>query len=202
MCYKVDIVGNDNFKTSNWSGGKTTELYIYPKDSIYKSLDFKWRLSSAAVELEHSIFTKLPNITRYICTLNGNLSIKHTNESLINLSPFEIYKFQGDLDTESFGKVTDFNLMVSAGCEGYLTSITLDNTLSFSSFSCDKLYNQINEAFFSPTDSFSISIDKEKKLTINKNTLVLLTIPYGNSINITIHSDKKINVLRSTMLVL
>lgn len=201
MNYKIDIIENINFKTSNWSGGKTTELYIYPKDSVYKNLDFNWRISSATVELDHSTFTKLPGITRYICTLNGNLSIKHNNENLINLLPFHIHKFQGDSDTESFGQVTDFNLMIGSGCDGYLTHINLTNSINFSSFSCDKIYAQLNEAFFSPDDPFYISIDNNNKYTINKNTLVLLTIPYGHSLNITLNSDKKINILRSTIVI-
>lgn len=201
MNYKIDIIGNDNFKISNWSGGKTTELSIYPKDSIYKNLDFNWRLSSATVEVEHSTFTKLPSVTRYICTLNGNLAIKHNNEALIDLCPLEIHKFQGDLDTESFGQVTDFNLMIGTKCEGYLACLNLGNTLSFSSFSCNKPYTHINEAFFCPNDSFYISIDKGQDLLIPRNTLVLLTIPYGHLVNVTLHGDIKTNILRSTMVV-
>lgn len=201
MNYKIDIIETDSFKTSTWTGGKTTELCIYPKDSVYKNLDFNWRLSSATVEVEHSTFTKLPSITRYICTLNGTLSIKHNNESIINLSPFQVHKFQGDLNTESFGQVTDFNLMIGPGCEGVLSSFNLDNSLNFSSFSCDKVYTHINEAFYCPNGSFYISIDNSTEYIINKNTLVLVTIPYNHSINITIHSDKEITLLRSTMVI-
>lgn len=202
MNYKIEIIEDYKFKTSSWSGGKTTELYIYPKDSLYKNLDFNWRLSSATVELEHSTFTKLPNITRYICTLNGDLSITHNNEALINLSPFQVHKFQGDFDTESFGQVTDFNLMIGTKCDGYLSSINLVNSLSFPSFVYEKPYTQLNEAFFCPTDDFNISIDNQNEFIINKSTLVLFTIPYNQSINITLRSDKEINILRSSIVVI
>lgn len=201
MSYKIDIIENANFKTSTWSGGKTTEIYIYPKNSTYKNLDFYWRLSSATVELEHSTFTKLPNITRYICTLDGNLSIKHDSENFISLLPFQIHKFQGDSNTESFGVVTDFNLMLGNGCEGSLTTINLNDKLNFSSFSSTKQHTQINETFFCPNSTFYISINKAKNIYINKNSLVLLTIPYGLSIDITLHSDVKTNLLRSTMVI-
>ena len=73
MCYTVKIIHDSDYKTSNWSGGTTTELAIYPLDSNYKNLDFKWRLSSAKVELEESTFTYLPNTNRFILSLDNPL---------------------------------------------------------------------------------------------------------------------------------
>jgi len=80
---KTKIITKDTFKTSLWSGGTTTELYIYPENSIYKNKDFWFRLSSATVELEKSTFTPLEGIKRYIAPINGSLKLFHNDRSLI-----------------------------------------------------------------------------------------------------------------------
>ena len=35
MSYNIEIIRKNQYKTSEWSGGTTTELYIYPVDSQY-----------------------------------------------------------------------------------------------------------------------------------------------------------------------
>ena len=35
MCYSIELIRKEEQKTTNWSGGTTTELAIYPKDAIY-----------------------------------------------------------------------------------------------------------------------------------------------------------------------
>ncbi len=36
----IEIIKSDAFKESKWSGGITTQLYIYPKDSDYQEKKF------------------------------------------------------------------------------------------------------------------------------------------------------------------
>ncbi|MBK5240500.1 HutD family protein [Clostridium sp.] len=71
MFYKIEKIRKNPHKTSVWSGGTTTELYIHPKGSIYSEHDFNWRLSSAVVEVERSIFTPLQGITRLVMIMKG-----------------------------------------------------------------------------------------------------------------------------------
>ena len=43
------------------SGGTTTQIAIFPSDTPYSTRDFLWRVSSAVVTDEKSIFTPLPD---------------------------------------------------------------------------------------------------------------------------------------------
>ena len=40
-----------DYKVSKWSGGDTTELYLYPENGDYRSGNFQLRISSATVEI-------------------------------------------------------------------------------------------------------------------------------------------------------
>ena len=54
---EIDVKIYNTFPTSKWSGGETTELYIYPADYQYKKRDFLFRISRATIPKEKSIFT-------------------------------------------------------------------------------------------------------------------------------------------------
>ncbi len=125
---KNKIINKDHFKTSLWSGGKTTELYIYPENAIYKNKNFLFRLSSATVELEKSNFTPLKGIKRFIAPIDGSLKLFHQDKE-IYLEPYDCYAFDGGVETTSEGKVTDFNLMLSKDVSGTLQSFFLEKTM-------------------------------------------------------------------------
>lgn len=112
------IIAKD-FKVSNWSGGSTKELYIFPENSFYGERNFNFRLSIATTESEESTFTSLPNVNRFLSILDGELFIEHENRYSRTLSKFEIENFDGGWVTKSRGKVTDFNLMLK-NCSGNL----------------------------------------------------------------------------------
>lgn len=112
---RLEIRTKEQYKTSNWSGGQTTELYLYPPDGDYASRRFAIRLSSATVEAEESTFTKLPGIERKLMILEGALSLEHIGIRKRQMKPFDVEAFSGDWDTLSRGKVRDFNLMVREG---------------------------------------------------------------------------------------
>ena len=105
MSYNIEIIRKNQLKTSEWSGGTTTELYIYPKDSLYGNRNFKWRLSSAKVEAEQSTFTSLQGISRIIMVIEGELLLKHEGHHNAVLKAFEQDRFSGEWTTTSFGKV-------------------------------------------------------------------------------------------------
>ncbi|CEM62648.1 HutD family protein [Treponema phagedenis] len=109
---RIQKYGASDFKTTTWSGGTTTELFIYPPESEYAKRNFLLRLSSATVDLEQSEFTLLPGIRRFIAPLTGDLQIGHDGKQFITLKPYELYEFDGGIKTVSIGKVRDFNVMV------------------------------------------------------------------------------------------
>ena len=63
---KIEYYTKDDFNTSVWQGGKTTELLILPTGASYKERNFIARLSSATIEASSSEFTILDGINRFI----------------------------------------------------------------------------------------------------------------------------------------
>lgn len=109
---KVSVKKNVDYKISEWSGGTTTQLYIYPENGDYGQRSFQVRISSATVDSEESEFTSLPGVKRYLMTLDGSMRLVHKDHYERELHPGDVEKFSGDWDTSSYGKVKDFNLML------------------------------------------------------------------------------------------
>ncbi|HJB34923.1 MAG TPA: HutD family protein [Candidatus Blautia merdipullorum] len=115
-----------DYKVSKWSGGDTTELYLYPEDGDYRSGNFQLRISSATVEVERSEFTSLPGVERYLMIFQGHLDMIHGEKEKVSLEPYEVDHFDGGIPTVSYGKVVDFNLMLKNGAGGRIEALCLD----------------------------------------------------------------------------
>lgn len=116
-----------DFSVTDWSGGTTTELAIEPEETSYQERTFLWRVSSATVDLEVSVFTSLPDYDRIIMTLDGTMELSHNGGKWIRLSEFRPHSFDGADRTISRGKVRDFNLMLRKGrCSGFLEPISAE----------------------------------------------------------------------------
>lgn len=114
------------YNVTSWSGGKTTQLAIYPENAVYADHDFLWRVSSASVELERSTFTSLPDYQRCISVLHGEMRLRHGDGPTIEIEPYQVHAFDGGAATESEGLCTDFNLMARKGlCSGAMESVRL-----------------------------------------------------------------------------
>ncbi|OPL08589.1 MAG: hypothetical protein AVO33_10210 [delta proteobacterium ML8_F1] len=114
------IYKDRDFRTSQWSGGTTRELFIYPEWSAYPDRDFLLRISTATVALETTTFTRLEGFRRWITPLEGELVLQGDGGTDRDLKPYEIHAFDGGESIESHGKVTDFNLMVKKGWEAQM----------------------------------------------------------------------------------
>lgn len=126
---KSEIVRENNKIRSVWSGGTTTQLYIYPSDNLYTDRDFDLRISSAVIEVEESDFTPLKGYSRIIMVLEGELEIIHKNQYSKFLNRFDTDSFSGDWETSSKGKVIDFNLMMGEKVSGTMKAIVLIDSL-------------------------------------------------------------------------
>ena len=115
-----------DYKVSKWSGGDTTELYLYPEDGDYRSGNFQLRISSATVEVERSEFTSLPGVERYLMIFQGHLDMINGEKEKVSLEPYEVDHFDGGIPTVSYGKVVDFNLMLKNGAGGRMEALCLD----------------------------------------------------------------------------
>lgn len=120
---KAYIYKEENYNTSRWTGGLTKELAVYPSKSKYLDRNFIWRLSSATVETDESNFSKLPDYDRVLMVMEGEVVLSYEGERVVRLKELEQDRFDGGWKTKSFGKITDFNLMVRKGNEGYLDLI-------------------------------------------------------------------------------
>lgn len=125
MSVNITVKNANDFKTSRWSGGTTTELYIYPEDALYPEGNFKCRISSATVDTDSSEFTSLPGVKRYLSIFGGSLEMIHGNEEKVCLKPYEVDCFDGGVPTVSYGRVVDFNLMVKNGADGKMETALL-----------------------------------------------------------------------------
>ena len=122
----IELITKDKYIVSNWSGGSTTQLYIFPFDSSLQERNFEFRISSAKVEVEESEFTSFIGYDRSLMVLNGELEIFHENQYSKKLKQFEVDSFSSDWTTTSKGKVTDFNLIVKRGFRGELNYLNLN----------------------------------------------------------------------------
>lgn len=170
MDYTAKIIRKSGQKTASWSGGTTTELAIYPEDALYSSRNFIWRLSSAVVELEESVFTALPGIWRIIMVIEGEMQLEHEGHHSIYLKPYEQDSFYGGWITKSRGKVRDFNLMLSEGWNGNLEAFCIDGEEYI------KLGNRTagTYAFYCTEGSIDVKRDEEERFNLGKGDMLLI----------------------------
>ena len=109
----MKLIQKDELYTINWSGGTSTEILIYPECSSYAEKQFKWRVSTAKIEKEKTIFTKLPGYSRRTMVLEGNLRLEHQGHHTSNLPPYAQDRYEGEWHTTSEGMVTNLNLMTA-----------------------------------------------------------------------------------------
>ncbi len=121
MDYQIIKAGS--YTTSQWNGGSTTELFIYPIPSKYATRNFNFRLSTATVNVEESTFTSLPGITRTLMVLDGEMTLTHKAHHQVKLGRFDSDNFKGDWNTSSRGKCSDFNLMTMGNTQGTIESL-------------------------------------------------------------------------------
>lgn len=123
------IIKPEEYETGVWSGGTTTQLAIYPPGASYADRNFIFRLSSATVDTEQSEFTYLPDYDRWLMIFEGSARLVHSSEREVTINPYEYDAFDGGISTVSFGRVTDYNLMLRKGGTGSMKAIGLDENI-------------------------------------------------------------------------
>lgn len=203
MTYSVKIIKKQGQKISKWSGGETTQLYIYPENSSYENKNFKWRISSAKVEMEESTFTKLPNIQRKLMVIDGDLILKHKNNSKVKLNKFDVTSFSGDWDTVSYGKAIDFNLMTNQDCKGELEYIKIK---SYIDIKAKEILNENNyryeaKIFYSLNEEFDIILESGKILTVEKGDLAIIKFKKNSKEKVKLINklEKELEIVKSTV---
>ena len=166
---RFKIVRAGKHKISNWSGGTTTELFIYPEDCLYGDRDFEWRISTATIQLMSSTFTKLPGYMRRLMMLEGRENLNHEDNHRVTLEPFDQDYFDGGWTTKSYGRGTDFNLMLKKGREGYISAISPQE---------ERVFNpELFTAFYILADRVALKITSENNIVtreiLEKNDFIM-----------------------------
>jgi hypothetical protein len=200
---KINVVKKNKFQVSKWSGGTTTELLIYPENAKYSDRNFTWRLSSAKVEVDESVFTHLPGISRIIMIVDGQLSLEHEGHHKIVLNPFEQDAFMGDWHTKSFGMVTDFNLMMNEGCKGRLQALSFKNgdSVKIPLNEASEGAKQVTDVFYGVAGNFELII-QDNMYNVNQGEVLSVTRLINEKdyeLNIYNKGNKEGKIIRSTI---
>ncbi|KQU20785.1 hypothetical protein ASG65_22870 [Bacillus sp. Leaf13] len=198
MSYLLKLIRKSEQITSLWSGGKTTQLAIYPENGDYSKRDFKWRLSTADVEVDESLFTHLPGIQRIIMILDGEMLLQHKGKHHVHLKPFEQDRFDGGWTTRSIGRVTDFNLMLAEGCEGDLNMIHINSGIQHEVLDNRESTNR-SEAFYCVKGTSKMSIDEKETFVLDQGDVVILNMDHScNNLNIKLsnHNDSIAKIIK------
>lgn len=194
----LKLIKKDMQKVSNWSGGKTNEIYIYPEDGDYNEREFLFRLSSATVEVEKSEFTYLEGVDRYILSLDNELTITHNEDDEIKLKPFEVHNFSGEDSTKSFGKARDFNLMLKNGSKG---SVSIVNLNRFKEITINKKSKGVSfECFYLPKEELMFSVNEKDGILKSGELLIIETTERDEKIKIKFKSNGVVNLINSKII--
>ena len=127
----VTLLRANDFQVSDWSGGKTKQLYLSPPTGHYSKRDFDYRLSTATVELAESQFSDLSGFHRILMSLDHTLHLHNASrQEETVLAPFTPYVFEGSDSITSRGTCTDFNLIYSDHYQGQMLAISDREELS------------------------------------------------------------------------
>lgn len=113
-------------QTNTWSGGTTTQLWIYPETAAYIDRDFECRISTATIDTETSDFSDLTGYTRHLMTLSNPITLYEGNAESFILNPLVEHIFDGGISMRSIGKTRDFNVMLKAPWKTRITVISND----------------------------------------------------------------------------
>lgn len=167
------VLTSEDYITTEWSGGKTTELFIYPPKANFKAQDYELRLSTATVEVVESTFTPLPSVGRTLMVLEGEMELNHEGHHSTRLKEFDVDQFKGDWITTSKGKCIDFNLMIRSEHEGEISVIKLDEG-EHKIYAFDES-NKMNFVYLLK-GALSVQTEKGDFVLSKENLLVLETV--------------------------
>ena len=175
MNYSVELIKQESYKPTFWSGGMATELTTYPLNSDFASRNFLWRLGVAKIDILESTFSTLPNVSRKFMVLDGQITLDHEDKYTKLLNSFDQDKFMGDWKTKTYGKASVFNLMTKENFDGELIHIAIEpkQQMEFK-YEVPLNKNLVSICFYVVNESFKTLIN-DKVYNVNTNDLLLIT---------------------------
>ncbi|MDU6249806.1 MAG: HutD family protein, partial [Paeniclostridium sordellii] len=166
-------------------------------------LNGSFKVNENSNEDRHLRLTIDSNIQRKLMLLDGNLILKHENCEEVNLNKFDIHTFSGELDTISYGKGIDFNLMTTNNCIGELEHIYIKSKMQIklNEDYVDKKYKYRFICIYSLNNSFNIEIQNKRSLEIQNGEVVIIKIKINEVENLNIVNNGKtdLQIVKSTV---
>jgi len=174
MKYIIELLKQENYKPTFWSGGMATELTTYPLNSDYASKNFLWRLGIAKIDIPESTFSSLPKVSRKFMVIEGIITLNHENKYKKLLNSFEQDDFMGDWKTKTYGKASVFNLMTRENYNGELLHLNISPSKQLK-FEYKTPLNKDLAAicFYTVNGEFNSTINDKVFKTV-KNDLILI----------------------------
>ena len=165
----ITLLKSNDFQVSNWSGGKTKQLYLSPPTGHYGKRDFDYRLSTATVELAESQFSDLSGFHRILMSLDHTLHLHNASrQEETVLAPFTPYVFEGSDSITSRGTCTDFNLIYSDHYQGQMLAISDGQELSQDE--AIQFIYALSDLMVTGTDLPSLNLEIGQLLIVEKET--------------------------------
>lgn len=187
---KTELIKSTNTKTISWANGTSTELFIFPENGDFLTRDFLFRISTATVEAEESVFSFFEGIQRTLMILEGNLTLDHVGRYTKKLNTFDQDSFFGEWETKSKGKVKDFNLMCKIGANGTVHHYALStNEKIYLGLKGDFNFIYVQEGQFECRGEIIASSDTLKVEREFENEIEITSIERGDLIFVEVHLD-------------
>ncbi|MDX9917111.1 MAG: HutD family protein [Gudongella sp.] len=170
------IYTKDDFITTKWAGGETTQFLIYPEGAVFSERDFLFRISSATFTSTESEFSNFSGYQRYILPLEGSIKLIHKGLYTRELGKFEPEYFDGSWTTlsENTPDCRDYNYIVRNGSNAMLQMLQKGDKI---------ILNASNLMTLFSIDSFTVSHDNGR---IEVEEFSLLTLETDEQITIDI----------------
>lgn len=179
MGYRV--LDRSDYQISEWTGGETSQIKIYPEDSSLEERDFIFRISSATCPEEESPFSDFTGFNRYISSLDQVLVLDHEGEER-RLNPYEVYFFDGADRVASKSAVRDFNLILKKGIRGSMRSKSLITTTSFNFKTGKNLIFNYDSPLELEVDGRSSRLEEFSTIVIEDEELEIILRPLEGEI--------------------
>ena len=165
----ITLLKSNDFQVSDWSGGKTKQLYLSPPTGHYGKRNFDYRLSTATVELAESQFSDLSGFHRILMSLDHTLHLHNASrQEETVLAPFTPYVFEGSDSITSRGTCTDFNLIYSDHYQGQMLAISDGQELSQDE--AIQFIYALSDLMVTGTDLPSLNLEIGQLLIVEKET--------------------------------
>lgn len=183
---KTKILRPSDYVQNEWSGGTTSQIFIYPDGASLSERDFYFRISSAGIETETSNFSEFEGYNRFFTPLNSGVELTSNGSAPKKINPLELFHFDGASETSAVGKCIDFNLIYKKSLKANLTVATYSKTeiVKYTPFPSSEFILiycwsgafEVCEQTIQPGETFLIqNCPVDVELLITKNSTLLIS---------------------------